>query len=138
MTILSLQAFLAMNTWMNFAFYENVTIIKPHRHHTSTHVKEMPPGLFSLGNAYNCGSPSFRGGRMIKTMELVDYKSYVCDKSASSSDTQGVLETRVDKPGTYSYALAFGINGGIPEMENMTASEWEKQLDEMSRNDSFS
>eukprot|EP00944_MAST-04C_sp_MAST-4C-sp1_P008310 g8310.t1 len=98
-------------------------------------------GVIFIGQCMsNCGSPSFREWSYDKkTMELVDYKSYVYDKSASSSDTQGVLETRVDKPGTYSYALEWPLqyqwSQAYPKMENMTASEWEKQLDEMSRND---
>ena len=52
--------------------------------------KGDPSGVIFIGQCMsNCGSPSFREWSYDKkSMELVDYKSYVYNKSTSSSDTQ--------------------------------------------------
>ncbi len=130
---------------------------KPSNTSTVNNCTGDPFGVVFVGQCMsNCGSPSFREWTFDKTsMELQDYKSYVYDEAIaaasnfsasteSSADDEGVenfivKEMDDDKPRSYAseWPLQYQWSDIYTNMDNMTAMEWEKQLDAMSKNDTL-
>ena len=111
-----------------------------------------PFGVVFIGQCMsNCGSPSFREWKYDKvSMELIDYNSYVYNENYhevkavedvfSKNNWNNKIkkdESKMSTSSSYSaeWPLQYQWSEAYPNMKNMRASEWEKQLNEMSSNE---
>ena len=110
----------------------------------TSHVNDCrggPSGVIFVGQCMsNCGSPSFREWTFDTTsMELEDYKSYVYDKKIADTNSKlRASQLLVEGEERLSYVtewpLQYQWSDVYVNMSNMTAMEWQKQLNEMSTN----
>ena len=81
----------------------------------------------------NCGSPSFREWTFdSSSLGLHDYKSYVYDRDIAEKNTDGHAHEASDYASEW--PLQYQWSAAYPDMKDMSAPEWQKQIDKFSSN----
>jgi hypothetical protein len=90
-----------------------------------------PYGVVYVGQCMsNCGSPAFREWTFDRgTKALVDYKSYIYDSAVAAASEETNRTYAAEWPLQYQWSTTF------PNMQNMSAGEWEKQIHNMGSNE---